>query len=316
MIAAVIKDPHFRFGMSKPTGRKDTFFNEISDKIEQIIDICDKYEIKDLICTGDILDIKAPSLYDFKSIKEIYDKLNHIKDSGIKIYSVAGNHDLPASSLDRKSESVYQFFVNQGLITDIEPNNNDEITGFDFRANLDDLKYLIGNEPIGKILVLHEMLIPKPNSLFSCVNHLTYDEVVKLLKSNPKSKCKIVIGGHLHIGYENQTIDDITFINVWSLTRLARDVSVVTDSHTPEICILDSDELYAENIKLKVLPYKDAFIKKEVEQQVQLNNTVNDFIVKLGNFSTNVEQGLKDLPGVSDRVKEKIENYIERARNG
>jgi DNA repair exonuclease SbcCD nuclease subunit len=99
MRAVVIKDPHLRFGRSRPVGRKASFFGEVRAKLKFIKEYCDENEIGNIILTGDILDQKDPAKYSFNCYRENKEVLIDLisKDSKYtlrRILSVYGNHDI------------------------------------------------------------------------------------------------------------------------------------------------------------------------------------------------------------------------------
>ena len=311
---AFIKDPHFRFGLSKPVGRTDNFHDEIMDKLAFLVGYCVENDIPNIVTTGDILDIKAPSLYDFKAVKEISDVLTDIKDSGITLMSIAGNHDLPSSSIDKKEDSVYQYFVDHGLIVDIESSNLDEICGLDYRPKLDTLFQWLEEAPLKEIIVVHEHLFPTKEDYTGFGTYTYYQNVADAINSNKNSKCKYVVAGHLHKGFATQEVDGITFINPWSFTRLARDSYAVNNDHKPQFVVLDTDTGKVETIEIPHKPFSEAFIEAEVKRNLNLDVTIKEFISKLNDFSNdgNIDNLLEGVE-LEGEVRAKVKYYIEKA---
>ena len=314
---ACIKDPHIRFGIGKPTGRTDTFFDDVRSKLDFILNTLTQRKIEKLIFTGDVFDVKAPSLYNFLAIREITEALSKFKDAGITIYSIAGNHDLPFASLDKKMESVYWYMVQSGLIADLETAKIKDITGFDYRDNLEDLIHLLTHRTIGETLVIHEMCIPD-DTVYENLggNFLTYSKIAELLKSNAKSKCKVVVCGHLHRGFKTMKHKDLLFINPWSMTRLNRGYYSVNDEHKPTLTIVE-DENNWEDIIIPHKKFEDAFNKLEVNAHTTLTTGMENFLNRLKTFSTDEEVSKSFDESVPLEVREKVEYYINVAeKNG
>lgn len=311
MILGVIKDPHIRLGLGKPIGRTEDFEDNIKEKLSFILNKCKDFNCRHLIFTGDVFDIKAPSLYSLPVISLIKQELLKFKEEGIEILSVAGNHDLPFASIDKKSESIYQDFVDRGLITDLETCGYDYITGFDYNSSIIYIRNRLIKDKINRVLVLHEHCLPDGESMFG--DYLTYSEIAHSLNNNKNSKCEYVICGHLHKGFEPVIVDDVAFINPWSLTRLARDYYAVNSKHKPTLEIVDTDEYDVESIEIPHHSYGEVFIEKEMKQDEDMHSNLDSFIRKISDFDDH-NSVYEDLPDdLSDEVKEKLKMYLDKA---
>lgn len=311
---AFIKDPHFRFGLPKPIGRTENFHNEIKEKLNFLIDFCKRSSIDHIVATGDLLDIKAPSSYDFKAIKELTDIFGLIKEKGIKFCSIAGNHDLPPASIDRKSDSVYQWLVDNELIIDISSADLPELSGFDYRPDTAPLMEWLSTAELKEIVVVHEHIYPSQKDYTGFGNYIYYQDAINALKSNPKSRCKYLVCGHLHKGFETEVVDGITIINPWSFTRLARDSYALNDEHTPQFVALNTE---SGRIETKDIPHKsfsESFIEAEVKRDQNLDETIKSFIQKLSNVEdeNDIDGILSRTKGVDETIRTKIKYYIEK----
>lgn len=316
---AFIKDPHFRFGLPKPIGRTENFHDEIKYKLNYLVDFCVKKQIDHIVATGDLLDIKAPSSYDFKAIKELTDIFGSIKEKGIKFCSIAGNHDLPSASLDRKSDSVYQWLVDNELIIDISSSDLPELSGFDYRSETAPLIEWLSTASLKKIVVVHEHIYPSQKDYSGFGNYLYYQDVVEALKINPNSKCKYLVCGHLHKGFETEVVNGITIINPWSFTRLARDSYALNDEHVPQFVALNTDSGRIATIDIPHKSFAESFIEAEVKRDQNLDEAIKSFIDKLSNVEeeNDIDSILSRVSGVDATIREKIKYYVEKvSKNG
>ena len=314
-----IKDPHFRFGLNRPIGRDESFETDIISKIDEIITIAQHVDCYDVICTGDLFDIKAPSLYDLKVLKANETVLNKFKAAGITLHSIAGNHDLPSSSIDRKHDSVYQYFAQHNIINDIEAHKTEELCGYDYRTTTTELLDHLSTDELSTIVVVHEHVFPDDVTVPAGFdNHITYTQLITTLKRNKRSKCKVVVCGHLHKGYPLQEIDGILIINQWNLTRLARTEYALNNDHKPEIVIFEIDNGQLTDYTTHTLHSRSpeqCFVQKEIERNLQLDVNIKSFISQVTSF--NNETNITEQLNITDnKVKELVQHYIERATNG
>ena len=145
-------------------------------------------------------------------------------------------------------------------------------------------------------IVVHEHLVPDTKDMFLS-SYLLYDFFTEL-------NFDIVVGGHLHKGYPTKVIDDITFINPWSFTRLVRDHYSVDDKHKPCFSYVEIDNqqiLETKTIAVKYRTYESAFTETIVSE-TNIMGDISAFraqIEKAGSIS-NVDINL--LRQVSDTI--------------
>ena len=330
----VIGDMHLRFGFEQPIGRTENFFNEIYGKIEQIIKICRNKNIYNVLTAGDIFDIKTPTKYGFTSIRENKKILKMFKDANIRMITISGNHDLPFSSKDMKEKSIYDFFCDIDLIYDVSNNTlpenismktaeigNISVTGLDYRNPekkiFDDLEIL--NEKLSKlkkegmtnVVMLHQHFVP-PSDNLDFVDFFKYFELQKF------SNIDIFVLGHLHKGYKTEYLEDDNghkqyYCNGWSLTRLAREYYAVNDLHKPQVIAIDvnKDGISFEDIYLDIVPFDEAFIKKDMENEKTINIEISKFVSSLKGFTGEVQDIDISKLEFSENIKSRINGYLD-----
>ena len=332
-----IKDPHFRFGMKFPSGRKETYFEEIEAKVDDLIAIGKRKNINKLAIAGDIFDIKQPSLWSGKSVTKnhrILQKLNKQFD----IYTIAGNHDLIGSARSNKKESMYSHFTESKLLIDIhdKPQKFDNIYlyGIDFNSDISKLKREIkaidtealkikqDNPKAKVILMFHEHLYPNNLKDDNEKKYVGSSFNYRYLATNYKN-IDVFNAGHLHRGFPTEEYRGKTFINNWGFTRLARSHYTLDGSHTPTAVLLTIkanrspktlNAITFEDIPLKTADFNNSIdidvMMKELKQEMDIGdflNNIEDFDIKDGE-----ELDMKTLPL---EVKNKIEHYLEKINN-
>lgn len=313
MRLAVLKDIHLRYGFEAPAGRTEQFYEQIDNKLRQVIDIAKEYDCKGLISTGDILDKSAD--YKFAQIAGNADKLKEIKTHfELGIMSVAGNHDLLWASRDYKENSFYGYLVRHNLIQDIATTpiklNEYTLAGIDYTPDFKTLKdELLELDKKHKklIMVIHAHLIPNEAQKLPFGDFITYDSITKGL-----SNTEMIIAGHLHKGYPIAQHNGITIINQWSFTRLARDYYSISGKHTPQVVIIDTDSLHKPvTIDLKVADFDSTFIKKELDKEYNIQHNLNEFVCNANNVADSATAN--NINNIPLELKEIVEYYLNKA---
>jgi len=294
MIAFLI-DPHLRFKNNPPIGRTNSYYSDIYDKLEDLADQLVSREIKYLILSGDILDIKQPSRYNFRNIQDIKAYFDMFKNKGIQVYSIYGNHDKDP----KDNESVYDFL--HKYLKCFEDISNKTITigdctieGIPYNTEVEEVKQKILDSN-ADIVVCHEHLVPDNYNLPDQVHRIYYSDL-----SN--TKAQFIVAGHLHEEIPLTTINNTTIANPPSLSRMHRNTYTLSGNHIPSYYILGEDKY----TPLKCKPLKDVIIedisKTLVKQQQRLQ-------INFESVSTSKELDLSFLPKES---LELIDTYLEK----
>lgn len=325
-----IKDPHFKFGLKYPSGRKETYFKEIEAKVNDLIRIGREKNITKLGIAGDIFDVKQPSLWSGKAVTKNYSILQKLKEQ-FDIYTIAGNHDLIGSARSNKKESMYSHFVESGLLTDIHDKpkkfNGVYLYGIDFNSDISQLKREIKaidnqikaikiKEPKAKaILMFHEHLYPNNLKDENERKFINSSFNYRYLVTNYKN-IDVFVAGHLHRGFSTRTVRNKVIINNWGFTRLARSHYTLDGSHIPtavHLSIKGGKTIY-EDIPLIHKPFNDSIDIDVMLNELKQEMNIDDFLSNIEDF--NVKDDTKvDMTNLPLEVKTKIEYYIEQIRS-
>jgi len=327
-----IKDPHFRFGMKYPSGRKDTYFEEIEAKVDDLISIGKAKGISKLAIAGDVFDIKQPSLWSGKAVTKNHRILQKLNEQ-FTIYSIAGNHDLIGSSRSNKPESMYSHFVDSGLLIDIHDKpkkfGNVYLYGIDFNSDISSLKREIkaidnkvkvikqSNPKAKAILMFHEHLYPTNLKEENEKKFIGSSFNYRYLTTNYKN-IDVFNAGHLHRGFATETYRGKVMVNNWGFTRLARSHYTLDGSHIPTTVALKINSkgiISYEDIPLKTANFNDSIdievMLKELKQELDIGNFLNN----IEDFDKSEDEDLLNLATLPIEVKNKIEHYIELSKN-
>lgn len=309
MKLAIIKDPHFRYGFDSPRGRTDDFYTQIDNKLQQLYELKKQHNLEGLILTGDILD-KATG-YTLPQVRANLDKFHELQQQFGKVYSILGNHDVKFASSAFKNESLYQILVNHNIIHDITEHpiklGNYTLAGVDY-TNKDatyEALLALDTKHSNLIAVLHTHLVPDSYNMPFGDFH-TYSQITKDLKNT-----KMIIAGHLHKGYPIAHVNRVTIINQWSFTRLARDYYAVSNEHTPQVTIIDTDDLHNPiTLNLVCSNYDSAFIQKELERETELQANIHAFVESCKSVEI---QGNSTVDNAPQAIRQRVEYYLNKA---
>lgn len=315
-----IKDAHFQFGFNPPRGRTKDFEEQIQHKLEQIINYAKQHDIKTLVFTGDTLNYSQSSSYTFDRVNRNLKVFNKLKEQFENIVDIAGNHSLGFSSREYKTQSFHQMLIDLNIIQDatkgIHLDDNTSIYGIDFTPDkeqllkeLQDIDSRTDPESYN-IVILHEHLVPNENNRIPFGTCLTYKEITENLKN-----IDCIIAGHLHKGFPTEVIKSsgkqVTIINQWNLTRLARDYYALNAEHIPQFSVLDTITGKTETINLDVKHFDEAFIIPELNKEKALNQDLNEFIKAVNSIGYTSDSKLPD--SIPEEIRNRVEYYIEKA---
>lgn len=304
-----IKDPHIRHGFDHPRGRTQDFFTQIDAKLENLYQIAERRNIDTLVFTGDILD--KSSGYTGLQLVSVYNKFKEIKQHFKNVYSILGNHDTLWASSAFKQQSPYQHLLNTGVIHDITEHpaqlGNYTLAGVDY-ANIEatiQALHKLDQKHQNLIAVLHTHLVPDSDTI-PFGDFTTYSNITKGLQNT-----KMIVAGHLHKGYPTQQVNGITIINQWSFTRLARDYYAVTNTHIPQVVIVDTEDIHnPKTINLVYSPYSEAFIEKDLTAETQLLQNMQEFIESCKTINIKGNSTIENAP---EDIRQRVQYYLNKA---
>ena len=274
MNLVIVGDLHIKY--VAPTFRKETYFQELKDKINQINIVAQENNAK-VLCLGDF----------FNSYVEDYFELI-IYELADMIYgwqSLIGNHDCKSVDGNLKGTSF-------GVLVQMNTIKIPTCGSFDY------FHYYNRNQFTGKsinqVAFIHDYIMPKGTK-----EKFEYKECFE-------NDYKVVFCGHYHYPFD-VVVGGTRYINPGSLMRST--VKELELNRTPEVILLDSDTLQVTHIPLKVKPLQE--VSNSLEEN-KLDSTFESKFVDML-LKNNLTGDNEDIISLlqKNKVDDKIVKYIQ-----
>lgn len=312
-----IKDPHFNFGFANRI--RYTHQEDMLAKTEFIRKWCKDHKIDKIIFTGDLVDTNEELKWSFNQYVTNKNELLKFKSDQIKLWSVAGNHDM-FNGVAQTTKTVFGEFCRENVINylTIKPLTRlfTDHNGIQKDINIFGIDYSKHKENV--MITLKDINDHKEPGSFTAVvfhAHCTPSEIAvtdftyeNLLKTYPN--IDLFICGHYHGGFptgvyykeDGQQKDHVAIINNWSMQRVVRDYYNEMDVHTPEFehikigwsVAINNFIMARETIKIPCKSYSETFKPKAVELLKLTKKEQFDFFEKI-NF--------EDIPTGNDDIE-------------
>jgi len=276
----IVGDLHIKY--KAPTFRKETYFEELKDKINQI-NILAKENNAKIICLGDFFNSYVEDYFELISYE--------LNDMIYGWYSLIGNHDSKDVNGSLKGTS-FGVLEKAGVI---------RVANF---PELDCFHYFERNKFTGKsknkIALIHDYIMPKGTKEF-----FDYKECFE-------NEYKIVFCGHYHYPFDVM-VGRTRYINPGSLMR-----STITElqlKRNPEVILVDSETFEVKHFPLKVKSLEEISNPVESKLNNDFSSKFADMLVKnrLTGDNNDIIQLLKKNK-VDDNVVQYIENKLKEVK--
>lgn len=271
----IVGDPHIRY--TAPTFRKDNFFEELKDKINQV-NIIAKENYAKVICLGDFFNSYVEDYFELI----MYDLANMIYGWS----SIIGNHDCKNVEGILKGTSF-------GALVQVDTLRVFENNKFDV------FHYYNRKDFTGKstkqVAFIHDYIMPKGTKV-----NFDYKECTE-------NDYRVVFCGHYHYPYDI-TVGGTRYINPGSLMRLT--VSELELKRTPEVILFNDETFEIKHIPLKVKPLE------EISNPLEENKLDKTFESKFANMLLESGLANNDSNDIINLLKKNnvntdIINYID-----
>jgi len=282
-----VGDVHY--GVKNPKSRLDDYAAAIRLKLIEISQIAESFKVEAIVFSGDIFDQPVLPLKDFIGFFRLFDNL--FKD--FEVFIVPGNHDIFGYNIHTlERTSVYLLSIcskNIKFILEGDCFSLDHfcLTGSPYSNNIDvdNYGYNVKKLHKDKLLVhtVHGMLLPA-EPIF---------ERYTLIK-DIETEADIVIAGHYHPGWKQQTVNGTTFVNNGAICR--RDASTKEIEREVYVTVIHKSGA-VKPIKLKsALPGNDVLTREHLEKDENLKD-IHEFHKTL-----KAEKLNKEFVNVNDMV--------------
>ena len=278
----VVGDPHIKY--TAPVFRKETYFQELKDKINQI-NILAKDNHAKVICLGDF----------FNSYVEDYFELI-IYELADMIYgwqSLIGNHDCKSVEGNLKGTSF-------GILVQMDQIKIPNDGSMDFFHYYNREKFT--GKSINQVAFIHDYIMPKGTK-----ENFEYKECFE-------NDYKLVFCGHYHYPFDI-VVGGTRYINPGSLMRST--VKELQLNRTPEVILFNTDTLDIKHIPLNVKPLQE--VSNSLEEN-KLDNTFEskfvDMLLKNDLIGDNNDIiSLLQKNKVDDNIIKYVQNKISEVEN-
>lgn len=278
---------------TKPRCRLDDDWDKTQIKMLMQIEFIAKKRNCDVYVVGDIFHSNSDT--SFKNIQMVQSFAKNLADNDLRMYLLAGNHDLPYHSSENIDKSAIGILLQSENISLIPVTDKVSATNFDIESQ---------NK---EIIFKHVLCFPDDKSIPPNVNAITAKELL-----GQYDKAKWIFTGDYHHNFHFKA-NGCHVVNSGCLIRQVSDMK----DYVCGVYYVDTDNEIVEFIQLKddVSMVDDTYILKQNEKEER----IEEFITKLTDtqsvsldFLDNVEKALleNDLDeSLKACIKEFINDY-------
>ena len=305
-------DLHLR--MSNPRARVGNFFEDQSGKLNWILTQAQSHGVVGILQPGDFF--HRPEQPNF--LKQYY--LQMLRDFGVSIFAVFGQHDTKYHSLTSAKRTALQVFASAGLIqilggSPLSPTewlysmSKDEPVIFLYGASWEEDTPKIEDPPKGHrgksqihILVTHRRLLGG-KVLWS--GQKEWESAERLLK---RTKFDLIVSGDNHQFFHHE-IDKRWLVNCGGVMRGT--VALESFDHKPTIALFDTVTREVEFIRIPHVPPEVILSRKAIEQAIERDVKMDTFISGLSE-EYDVSLELEFRQNLIDYMREnKVEDEVK-----
>lgn len=283
-----------------PENRLDNLSDTLKNKLNEVVDIAEKYDVDYILHGGDFFDVASPSLAVTGDFLDIFKKIK------VPIYAISGNHDLFGANLQTLPRTLLGFIARLGFIKLLMPgdkvyleknNVTLQLTGQPYHYDIDirpkELDYHITKENADiAIHMVHGML----------ANQKEFPGHHTLVADILATEADITLSGHNHLGFGHLELEGKHFINPGALVRLTNHKREIERRVGVTLINLASKNIECETIYLNSAPMADEVLdRSKIEAKASLN-------LKLERFTQEIRQA-------SDMEKMNVKAIINEVIN-
>lgn len=271
----IVGDPHIKY--VAPSFRKETYFEELKDKINQINIIARKNTAK-VITLGDFFNSYVEDY--FESI------MYEISEMIYGWHSLIGNHDCKNTEGNLKGTS-FGILERMNYLRIEAPYNLDFYHYFE--------KDTFPKKSKNKIALIHDYIMPKGTK-----ENFEYKEC-------QENDYRIVFAGHYHYPFDI-SVGRTRYINPGSLMRST--IKELQLNRIPEVILVDDETLEIEHIPLKVKSLVEVSNIEENKLDKTFESKFAEMLLENGLINNNNNDIIELLK--KNKIENSIIEYIEQ----
>lgn len=293
--------------------RIDNIMETLSDKFKQVKSYIEEYDAKLVLISGDIFNSNIGSKIPHDIVADFAVML---KDLGVPIISIPGNHDMYLNKIDKHPlRTLYETGVmteatNQAMLLDYF-DTPIAIYGWNHKYDKDIKRFSEVNkvEAVYKIGLTHLVMGEEPG--------MFYSEPQYGIEEFKESPIHLFLNGHIHtpLGPLKNSKGQV-FCQPGAFRRTNTASEEIT--RTPQITLIQlGNNPRSPSMKVKYLPLKcrdDIFMDWKREVDKESKNTINNFVEKASVIKTVEESDIFKMIDESDidpEVKQILMGYLE-----
>ena len=281
---------------SSPISRKDNYSETILNKLRFINDYAHSIDCTTFIFLGDIFDTVNTSLQYFSHCLTLF---KEIKESGIDIYTIVGNHDLKYDSMDTLPVTPLGILVKSDAIQILDSLTVDDV--YIKGCHFPESPQPNTQSDLYSILLLHRFYESGFNE-----TPITKEDAIDLGYDT-------YILGHDHRPYHTVEIEtDTQSIKVLRPGSLARNSSEQYNRlRKPRILILDTDTKLFHYEEVPSESGMDIFFEKQAEEQLVSMKELVDYLKSSYHTADSSIRDFVKNTDIPEDVKSLINTYLD-----
>ena len=286
-----IGDLHLK--CNSPVSRRDNYPTAILNKLQYLANVANTYKCNTFMLLGDVFDSPITSL---PYLAEVINTFKCIKEKGITVYTIVGNHDLKNNRMDSLSSTALGILISTGYLK-LAP------------------RELTINNTIFKCYNYPEDIEPKSSDKYEvCVAHLYYEFNLAhdSLQSSDLERLNYdaMVLGHLHNPCDTITVHNTELYRPGSLSRNTSEAynklrtprALLFNCNNHKACYIEVSCESAENVFVSQIENnKTSFSMKDLIQFITTSYSSSDMNVR--DYFNNIQ--------IPYECREKIAKYLD-----
>lgn len=278
-----------------PVSRRDDFPIAILNKIKYLANVASTYKCNTFMLLGDVFDSPITSL---PYLAEVINTFKDVKEKGITVYTIVGNHDLKNNRMDSLQQTALGILISTGYVQ-LAP------------------RELVVDNTTFKCYNYTETLDPKLSDNYEvCVAHLYYEFNLATndsLKSDDLKRLNYdaMILGHLHNPCDTITVHNTKLYRPGSLSRNTSEA--YNKLRTPRALLFNCVNHKACYIEVACEPAENVFVA-QIDGNDQASFSMRDLIQFISTSYSSSDMNIRDYFNelqIPYECKEKIAKYLD-----
>lgn len=287
-----VGDTHLK--CNSPISRCDNYPSAILGKLESLISIAKSFNCSSIMILGDVFDSHTTTLPYLAKVINMFKK---IRDAGIDVYTIVGNHDIKNNRMDSLESSALGILISTGYLK-LAPRT----------IEIDDVTFKCFHYP-------EELETNSVNNYSVCIAHRYYEFGLSwdsLTRDDIKSlKYDAMILGHYHVPCDTLTVEDTILYRPGSLSRSTSEP--YNKLRTPRVLVFNCSNHKSVYVNIPCEP-ADSVFTNVVEENNQAGLSMKDLVKFITSSYASSDLNIREYFAQLDipyDCRVKISNYLD-----